>query len=602
MVNKLLVVLIGLMFVSVFLSADSNVYVTADINQYSAYENQVLKGTITVTHDQNDKVDAASLLLDKKPLQVEFIKDVQITSSSPIVISYYNFQIPAQPAGLYVLPEVSVKVGGKQYRSVMSSYAVQGGAQPASAQPPPQQQGAPVAPVQPPAASSAAPAAPSQPSPAPAPAPAAAVLRLEAAVEGPKPLYPGEQVNFTYRYFYNTSIDLTKEQLPLLDAEGFLKIGDEVQKNSVQNGLTVSEVIQVAEAVKPGDYSFGPSVIEGYAYTPGAGGQHIFTSGKLTSQAPGLTVTVSPFPEKDKPVSFNGAIGEYKFNVALTSSPDIEVGDEVTLSLDITGKGRLGGVKLPEMCCQPGFSGFLLPSGLPPVGTIKGDTKNFIVRLRPLNDAVKEIPSIEFSSFDPASSKYIVQHSKPIPIVVKASRGLPVQNLDQPQRKSPAATGPAYRPQPIEIEGIFTLSASDLYNKWFGTWWVLAMIPFGIALLIYQVSLREYFEKMRKEAKLQTGSSLLQEALNEQKGSSRYFELINRALKLRLAEAGLIASPDIAAENLPTEGLPGEVRAFLLDVDERRFAGKGELLPEDVESKVQALFDKISGLVKGVPK
>lgn len=105
MVKKVLFSLVYMLCFSLFLMADGTVYVTSNIDQYSAYEHQPLKGTITVTHNQNDKVDAASFAMDKKPLQVEFIQDVKLSSSSPIVISYYYFQIPSQVAGLYVLPE-----------------------------------------------------------------------------------------------------------------------------------------------------------------------------------------------------------------------------------------------------------------------------------------------------------------------------------------------------------------------------------------------------------------------------------------------------------------------------------------------------------------
>src|SRR5262249_12112481 len=54
--------------------------------------------------------------------------------------------------------------------------------------------------------------------------------------------------------------------------------------------------------------------------------------------------------------------------------------------------------------------------------------KRLIFSLIPLTSFVKEIPSIEFSSFDPLSGKYVIRKSNPIPItVLPAARQLQKQ-------------------------------------------------------------------------------------------------------------------------------------------------------------------------------
>lgn len=588
MVNKIISFLIATILVSVVLTAaTSDIYITSAIDEYSAVENQPLKGTITVTHDLSDKVDTSSFLLDKKPLKVEFTQDVKISSSSPIVISYYSFEIPPQPPGLYVLPEVSVKIEGNSYRSVMSSYQVKAAGESRTSppsQPPPTQPAQPSPPAN-------APITPSTPKPTPV----TPILRLEASVEGNKPIYPGQKAKFVYRFFFNTSIDLTKEVLPLLDAEGFIKDGDKESKDYTQNNLTVSEVSQAVIAGKPGDYPFGPSTIEGYDYSKDSKGKPVYTSSKLTAEAPAMTVTVAPFPNKGKPVSFNGAVGDFQLKTSILSPSDLTVGDEITLSIDISGKGDLNAVKLPDIFSQPGFSGFFRMSDLPPVGTIKGDVKNYVVHMRPLTEAVKEIPSIELSFLDPTTSSYQAVHSKPIPITVKETQSVPVKSLDQ-QQKAPAIPEKGYHPSPIEIQSIFTLSSKDLYNLILGTWWALGIIPFGIALLIYQRTVRDFLEKMQKEVKVKSSNDLLKEALQQPKGSSKYFELLNNALKLRLVENGLTPAADIPNDKIPKEGLPGEVRSFLNEIDENRFAGEKEIAFNDLESKANALFERLSAV------
>jgi hypothetical protein len=562
--------------------------VTAEIDNSQGYENQPLTGTITITHNQNDKVDVSSFLLDKKPISVEFIKDVQFEVSNPLILSIYRFQLPGKPQGLYLLPAVSVRVGDKEYQSTMSSYSVNvfSGA----SQPPPVQPAAQPSPSPQPAA-----APPSKPASASASA-SAPVLRLEASVDGKSQLYPGQRTKFVYRYFYSASIELVTETLPLLDAKGFIKIGEKEFKDYTQGDLTVSEISQLVEAEKPGDFSFGPSLIEGYAYQEDPYGKHVRTSAKLSSEAPAVTVAVLPFPEKDKPASFNGAVGQYQFKVGFLSPATITAGDEISLSLEITGKGNIKSVPLPNLCCQPGFSGFFQTSDLPPDEKVEGNTKSAVVKLRALTADIKEIPSVEFSFFDPETSQYAVLRSPPIPITVNPAKSPPPENLDQAKQPANAPTlkeAKVFPPVPIEIEGIIPLASSDLHNKIFGTWWSLAVLPIGIALILYQMYLHSYLLKRRSEVKRETSSEVLNLAFAQKEGSSDYFELIGKALKLALAEKHFISSADIAAEDIPPSGLAAEVRAFLSGIEEKRFSGTIKPDFAAIRSQATSLLAKI---------
>lgn len=594
MVNKLLGYLL-ILLLPLSLQADfanSDIFITSGIDEYGSYANQPLKGTITVTHDQNNAVDNNSFLLDNKPIKVEFVRDVKISSNSPLVISYYQFQLPAQPAGLYMLPEAAVKIAGKQYRSIMSSYEVKGGSAPAPAEP----SSGTSSPTQ-----SRQAAKPTDSSTATTPAPPATIiLKLEANAGSDKPLYPGQKAKFTYRYFYNTNISLTKEVLPLLEAEGFLKFGDKEVKDYTENNMSVREISQTVEAIKPGTFSFGPSIIEGYAYTQTAKGQPSYSSSKLMSEVPKLTVTVLPFSDKDKPSSFNGAMGDFDFMTTLASSADINIGDEIKLNVDISSKGDVKEVPLPDINKQPGFNGFFRMSDLPPVGSVEADTKHFVVSMRPLVE-VKEIPSIAFSFLNPATGEYKTLHSMPIPINVKAAKegtakaALPAKAEEAPvvpQKSAPEVLKPpSPATKPIEIQGNLNLQTADLYNKIFGTWLALGIIPFALALLFYQITLRDYLIRMKSEVKPDTSQDTYTEFLQQKKGSSRYYELLNKSLKLKLAEIGKIKKADVLTENLNSNGISGEVRAFLSEIEEKRFSGTGKLIPQDLEARAQALMD-----------
>ncbi len=591
--------------VTAFLNDDK---VVTQLDASSIDENQPITGSVMITHNKNNVVDVNSFRMGKEPLAVEFVKDVQFDPNNPLILTIYSFRIPGKSPGLYALPAVSVKVGEKNYQSVMLSYSVQAKPNSAATDSP----GTPSPTQSPPSPKASSPPSP-QVSPPSSPVVKNPVstepsLRLEALVEGKNALYPGQRTTLTYRYYFSGHIELTDEKLPLLDAQGMTKIGEKEIKDSVQGNVSISQISQEVEAVKPGDFSYGPSEIAGYAYQEDASGKHVHTSPKLTSIAPPVTITVLPFPEKNQPTSFNGAVGAYEFNVTLKSAAEINVGDVITLVVAITGRGNVQNVPLPNIERQPGFSGFFRFNDLPPQEEVHDDTKTYILQLRPLTNEIKEIPSIEFSYFNPDTVDYTILHSQAIPIVVKTAKSqttsAPAVGNVSKEAPQPAYSGDhslqtsSYAPSLIEVEGIYVLDAADLYNRFGGTWWVFGLVPLGIGLVLYQRYVRTYLWQQQKQAKVLTSQSVLRQALQQPEGSPKYFEGINKALKMALVEKGYLSKDDIADEKLPTKGLCSEVRAFLCDIEEKRFAGR-EYAGRDildyatVQAMAVALLEKI---------
>lgn len=583
MINKWLIAILAL---TIQMAAAQDVKVVSSIEEDEAYENMVLKGTVTVTHNQQDKVDTQSFLMEDKHLLVELIDTIKISPADPLQISIFRFNLPGKPKGLHVLPSVSVKVAGKRYQSPMSSFEVQG-----------QADSKPAKPMKP----------ASQQAPTNAPASVArtssrtnVLLKLDAVAEGKMPLYPGQRAKLLYRYYFNEDIELTSELLPLLDADGLIKVGEKEIKDYTKDGMNIREISQEVEADKPGSYSFGPSVIEGYAYEI-IGGKRRYTSAKIKYEAPVVVVTVSPFPADGKPASFNGAVGSaFQFKVSLLTDSLVSVGDEIALSVDISGSDNIKNVPLPEICCQPGFSGFFRMDDLPPVGEMHGEAKNFVVRMRPLTEKIHEIPSIEFSFFDPHTSQYKILRSSAIPITVKPlpSAAQKVSTMPEHAASLPENKKAEYAssmPEPIEIETIFSLETADLHNKPFGNWWVLGLIPVGIAMLMYQIQLKEFLARQQTLVKPKTSQDLLKEVSKLPAGSQAYFSQIVHALKTALFERKLLSSVDVSAENMPEEGVAGEVRRFLLSIEERRFAGHTQKSDDQWLPKAEELWNKIQG-------
>lgn len=100
------------------------VSVTVEPDQYAVAGNPV-DVSVMVTHRKGSEVDLDSFKLGDKLLKVEFLKDIQISDQSDLVISIYTFVSEAkEKKGLYTLPPVSVNVGDKEYLSLESSYGV----------------------------------------------------------------------------------------------------------------------------------------------------------------------------------------------------------------------------------------------------------------------------------------------------------------------------------------------------------------------------------------------------------------------------------------------------------------------------------------------
>lgn len=566
MVRKLyLFIVTGLFFSSFFLEAElaSKVDVTAGMLQDGIYENQPIKGIVTITHPESLTIDQGTFRMGNEKLAVDFIKDVKVSAGDASLLSIYHFELTGKPQGSYTLPQVSVEVGGKVYRSIKSVYIVM-----------PKSEGLKAFDRE------APPKTPQQPSgeqQAEQPAPQDQ-LQLKAGTD-PEALYPGQKATFFYRYIFKGNIGLTVEKIPLLDAAGFAKIGEKEIKDSVHGETSVREISQVVQAIKPGTYLFGPSLIEGFAYVPDSLGNPVYTSKKLSSEAPVVEVVVLPFPKEFKPASFNGAVGTFTFKASLNSdsSKPVDVGDTLDLSIAIRGKGNLGSLLTPDLCCQPGFSGFFQPGDLPPKETVQGDTKTATVPLRILTDKVEAIPRIEFSYFEPEAAKYVVLHSEPIPIEVRP----PSKRGGEPKVKKAAELTVSSKTVPIEIETMMPLDVVDLHHLPFGSWWALAIVPLGFAWIAFQYHLKDYIKWKAAQVVPVTSKELIAQAF-QRKGECQ-FEVLKKALYLALEEKRF----------LPDDDLSVQVDLFLAKIDEMRFGQAGLVDVVKVKEEANALYQKI---------
>jgi hypothetical protein len=522
-----------------------------------------IKGSITITHDRAALVDPNSFMLGEEPFEVEHIKDVQVAPNSSLVISLYSFTLNPQETGLQVLPEISVNVGGTIYRSFASTYTVEEIKQTQAT-----------------------------------PAGTSIVLQIEPLIIGETTLYPGQRIQVGYRYIFNYSQDLSSEFVPLVEAKGFKKIGGKTSETKMSGDLVHLDVLQFIEAVEPGDFHFPSARIEGRAWRRGYLGQKDFAVNESFAESEAVTLTVLPFPKIGQPASFNGAIGEkLSFKTALLTSDEVAVGDKMTLELTIAGNGELATAPIPELCCQPGMSGFFRLSDLPPLEAVKGAMKTFKVDMRPLNNKITEIPALEFTYFNPKDKTYHTVKSEPIPVVVTGMDAPDAEEEGTADVQEPAEEETTKEEVPavkaIEIIGNVELDESDLKNRPFGTPWVLLMVPFGLGALFLQEHMRRFLLRQRMVEKEKTAIEVFDEAIKAKPGSSRFYRLLHQAFFLRLYERGDISDPAIPTDHLPDEGACGDVKVFLKEIEAKRFSGKEGEIGSDVITRANVLFNEL---------
>jgi tetratricopeptide (TPR) repeat protein len=143
---------------------------------------------------------------------------------------------------------------------------------------------------------------------------------------------------------------------------------------------------------------------------------------------------VKPMPGS-APASFRNAIGSgFSLEAALDRSV-VKVGDPIELQLTVRGDADLTGLILPPLDGSGGLSADLFSlSGASPAGELveepgKPPARRFRVPLRIRSAAVKEIPPLPFSFFDPATGSYRTVHSEPLALSVRDSAVVSAQDV-----------------------------------------------------------------------------------------------------------------------------------------------------------------------------
>lgn len=269
-----------------------------------------------------------------------------------------------------------------------------------------------------------------------------------------KEAFVGEALTIQLQLYVNSAIqNFGNFQITSFPASGF-NVGKmaEGQHSRVQLGNSVYRMIPLNITVTPvrsDSLTVGPIAAKLIIEVPNPNRRRdAFDSfffrneqREVTLAADAGTINVLSLPTENVPPGFSGAIGKYELN--LSASPtNVAAGDPITLKIQVTGRGNLDGLSLPD---QPGWHEF---KTYPPTARIETTdalgiegTKSFEQVLVPQNSEIRLLPEFTFSFFDPEVKTYKTLKQPSIPLTVRPSGSVPGPTIagqsassDQPVR------------------------------------------------------------------------------------------------------------------------------------------------------------------------
>jgi hypothetical protein len=321
-----------------------------------------------------------------------------------------------------------------------------------------------------------------------------------------------------------------------------------------------------------------------------------------------VTLDVKPLPPHAPP-SFAGAVG----NFTLTSDvkpKTAQIGDPLTITATITGRGNFDRVTAPELENDRGWHTY------PPSADFKPDddvglsgTKTFEMVLTP-NEQKKAVPPLIFSYFDPLKNSYVTLKSDRMPVVVEggiAPTATPAIAANSPARPPTAATT---SPQNEDI--LYQLTDQPHWGQTFApvfsqpVFWAAQGVPLLglIGFFGWKTRQRRLADReAQRVAAWEHESAELQKKLRRADDPpDEYFAGALRVLQLKTALARRIepnnvdADAVVAAFDLSDEKR-SQVRELFRHSDELRYSGRqnpGAPISGATQREVLDLLDHLS--------
>ncbi len=237
---------------------------------------------------------------------------------------------------------------------------------------------------------------------------------------------------------------------------------------------------------------------------------------EFTAKSNTLKIKAKPLPTTGAPGSFNGVVGQFRFNASINEN-EVEVNDAVSIKMDITGTGNLKLVNLPELDLPPGFEVYdpKTSENISRKGKIAG-SKRIEYLIVPRIPGRKEINPVEFSYFDPVAKKYVTHRSKPFSINVIAGKNAVIGNVSGYSKEDVKLLSEDIRFIKTSTEGLVKVERSSILPGWF---WPALLAPFIAFLAVLGIKKRQ--DKLSGNVRLQKFKKAEKAARNRLKTANK---------------------------------------------------------------------------------
>ena len=202
-----------------------------------------------------------------------------------------------------------------------------------------------------------------------------------------------------------------------------------------------------------------------------------------------LALEVRDLPPAGRPADFSGLVGSFTLR-ATPSATTVQVGDTVTVDIELAGDGALAGVVFPAWTGD----GFRVYDDSPAIESQIRDG-HFAATARAKRAVVPErpgtlvLPAVRQSWFDPARGEYVVEELPPITLTVGgAAEAAAVEAFGEPDARKTAVDSLGEDILPVRTD-------VSLGAPWPGAWAALLCVPGG-ALLAW-----EFAPRLRRRAR-----------------------------------------------------------------------------------------------------
>lgn len=175
----------------------------------------------------------------------------------------------------------------------------------------------------------------------------------------------------------------------------------------------------------PGELTLGP-VSAVYNVQTGRQSRTIFgqsNSERRMTRSNSATVRVEELPTAGRPGDYTGLVGRYTASASATPLK-VRVGDPITLTYEVRSEGPMGRVSAPDLEGDPGVAeSFKLdPEGWHETPMNEYGVRRYTTTIRALRDSINSVPPLGFAYFDTRNGEYRRAESRPIPLMVDATR------------------------------------------------------------------------------------------------------------------------------------------------------------------------------------